>query len=243
MDDPIAVSRQRMVDDVHAWTMPGGGRYIGPSKLKRLFRWFVFHDLNCYFSILTHLSLEPGYTLDYVHQPARVPQIYARRKGERRCRDWSQVRERAQRRTSMPEMAFRSGNFAYLSHITTDDSEDGFFQLIVLGIMGAQFLCYDHAAYNDWKIVCTHAALDASLVYLAELSTEGDAAWIHREANAFDLAPHVQMGDDAVTVRVALFSAWSGLHRCSYTVRRAFPHHISPAGRQQLVEYNCGICF
>jgi len=127
-----------------------------------------------------------------------------------------------------------------LSHVKTDDSEDGFFQLILLGIMGAQFSCYDHAAYNDSKIVCTHAALDTCV---PKWGARADVDRVLSEAKDFALAPRVQMGHDRVVVNVALFSKWGGLRRNWYAVRRAFPHQILSIGRQDLVHYHCGVQF
>jgi hypothetical protein len=127
-----------------------------------------------------------------------------------------------------------------LSHVRTDDSEDGFFQLIVLGIMGAQFYCYDHAAFNDSMIVCTHAALDA---WVPRLPASAEADRVRREAKAFELAPRVHMGDDEVVVSIALFTKWGGLRRCSYTVRRAFPHQILSSTERTLVEYDRDLWF
>jgi hypothetical protein len=181
------------------------------------------------------------------HEPRRradpVTQVYTR--SELRdllggCRDVSQILERMPDYRPTLSLASHSGDSAYLSHIKSDDSEDGFFQLVLLGIMGAQFYCYDHAAYNDSRIVCTHAALDACV---PRWGARADVDKVYREAKAFDLVPHVQMGDEEVMVSVALFTKWGGLSRNTYRVRRAFPHEFLDVQKQRLVRYDCGVMF
>ncbi|MBM3158037.1 MAG: hypothetical protein FJ004_12260, partial [Chloroflexi bacterium] len=77
--DSVAAARQAMVDAMSA--LPSG--YDTPEfgydvpESDRLEGWF---DVNQYFSVLNHLSLQPGYTLDYVYSnfgSGAHPDLYA----------------------------------------------------------------------------------------------------------------------------------------------------------------------
>jgi hypothetical protein len=238
MDDPIAVSRQRTVDDVASLAALAGCG--GEMKKKRVRRGQGF-DVNRYFSVLPHLSMEPGYVLDYAYSDR--PHIYARRVDAERCLVPEKVWDLGGKRTEAEHwLAYSHGAFGYHHHIYVDDTEEGFFQLVLLVIMGGQFYLVWHGAYNDSTIVCTHGALD-SLLSDDEGSLSARFARVSREARAFNLAPCVKIGEDEVVVRVVLFTGWGGLQRWSYVIRRAFPHRILSRKVQTLVEYDCGVWF
>ena len=236
MDDPIAVSRQRTVDDVASLAARAGAG--GFAKVERVRRGQGF-EVNRYFEVLPHLYMERDYVLDFAYYPNLVPHIYARKTDEPRCPRPEQVRGRGRERTEAEHwLAFSHGAFGYHHHIHVDDTEEGFFQLVLLVIMGAQFYLWWHANYNDWAVVCTHAALEA-LVSAGSLSPH----WICERARDFDLAPSVKMSEDEVVVSVALFTAWAGLHRRWFSIRREFPHQILDSRIRTLVEYDCGLVF
>lgn len=192
-------------------------------------------DVTQYFTVLQRLSMEPGYVLDYVYHMNGMggfPILYARKANEPSYRTESEYTEASERGAAGP----------YLDHVQVDGTPEGFFQLVVLRIMGGQFYLYWHAAYNDARIICTPDALEALLSQPTMFDKELPAN-VQRAARKLDVAPVVEMGADAVTVRVVIFTNWGGFIRRSYTISRAFPHQILAEEEETLVEYDCGVMF
>lgn len=192
-------------------------------------------DVAQYFTVLQHLSMEPGYVLDYVYHMDGMggfPILYARKADEPAYRTEAEYTEASE----------RGAAGSYLDHIQVDGTPEGFFQLVVLRIMGGQFYLYWHAGYNDAQIICTRDALEALLSQPTMFGEELPGN-VQRAARKLDVAPVVEMGADTVTVRVVIFTNWGGFIRCSYTISRAFPHRILAEEEETLVEYNCGVMF
>mgnify|MGYP001818240246 CR=1 FL=1 len=169
--------------------------------------------------------------MDYAFHPNVVPHIYARKWGEPRCLDLSQTRDRKGERSLTEHLlAGAHGAFDYHYHIQVDDTEDGFFQLVLLVVMGGQFYLFWHALYNDTTIVCTQAALEA---LFAEWNDRlfSIPSRVLEQARGFDLAPAVEMGADRVLVRVVQFTKWGGLGAQDLPTAASVPPRIPrPAG-------------
>lgn len=117
---------------------------------------------------------------------------------------------------------------------------EGFLQFVVLRMMGGQFYLW-HAGYNGAQVIRTREALAALLSQpMFDQELPGDA---QRAARKLDVTPVIEMGEDAVIVRVVTFSNWGGFIRRSYTIRREFPHRILAEEKETLVEYDCGVMF
>jgi len=240
MEEATAVSRQNMVDALRALVADVGPP--GRAYETRVRRGQGF-DVNQYFLVLTHLSMEPGYVLDYAYHSNLVPHIYARKSHEPQYPSLDVIRQDKGKRSDTERLlAYDHGAFDCHYHIRVDDTEDAFFQLVLLVIMGAQFALFWHALYNDMAIVCTHAGLEAELAKGNGLGNP-IPPYVLEQASRLDLAPTVEMGGDEVLVRVAQFSKWGGLFRKTYRVQRVFPHKFLDMRGQSLVEYDCGTRF
>jgi hypothetical protein len=170
----------------------------------------------------------------------------------------------------MGEGAFASSRYEYLDHIQVDDTAEGFFEFIVLYIMGDQFYLYWHANYNDTRIVCDRAGLEVVIAATEEFGTPLSSE-VQREARALDLEPRVQFEEGTlagerlhavvaqeqrldleprveseegtVHVRVVTFTKWGGFFEETYTISRDFPHTILHHEADMLVAYDCGVSF
>lgn len=187
-------------------------------------------DVNEYFTVLDRLSMEPGYVLDYVYcfnGRDGHPRLYARPEDQPRlltCSDYD-----------------GSMNYLdYLGHVQTDDTEEGFFQFIVLKVKGGQFYLYWHAYYNDDSIICDRDQIEL-IISLDGGFREPFSRKQKRKARAIDPAPVVELGDETVTVRIVTFSDWGGFLQETYEVSRSFPHTIHSSDYEVLVEYDCGV--
>lgn len=238
--DAIAASRQQVVDAMRA--LVGDMRFATAADVEKVVRGEGF-DPNVYLIALDHLSLELGYRLDYAYRANAVPLIYARKVGMTRLLGWREVIDRPYDITRAERgLAFEYGDCGYTRHIHVADDEDGFFQLVVLLVLGGQFHLFWHACYHDETIVCHLEALKAVLREPDDLG-HPLPAFLADQARHIDLAPVVKMGSNSVLVRVAEFTQWGGLRRQSYTIERQFPHRILDISTQELVPFDCGIMF
>lgn len=194
-------------------------------------------DVNAYFSILDHLSMEPGYTLDYVYFYDFMggrPFIYARPVEQAPYLTYSEYTVAGHT---------RDDQFGYMDHIQVDGTEEGFFQFVLLHVMGGQFYLHWHSGYDDWRIVCNRDELEDIITMLDEhfqpLTGEEKKA-----ARGLELAPVIEFVDeDTVSVQVIVFGKWKGLMRGSYRISQDFPHTLLDVSYEDIVPYNCGIMF
>jgi hypothetical protein len=199
-------------------------------------------DVNQYFTVLDRLFMEPGYVLDYVYYYGGIggePVLYARKADQPAYRNYTEFSRESHTDSPLDEDA-------YLDHIQTDGTPEGFFQLAVLRIMGGQFYLFWHANYDDYQIICDRSKVSPSLAGFGKGS--GDSAdpsfeEALMEARQLDFAPVVEMNEDAVRVQVVGFTNWGGFIRKAFTLRREFPHEILKEDSKVLAPYNCGIMF
>jgi hypothetical protein len=203
-------------------------------------------DVNAYFFVLSHLSVEPGYILDYVYGGDR-PFIYALEEDEPR------YLTRAEYSDAFGEDAWYAEHPIYLDHIQVDGTEEGFFEFVVLSLMEGQFYLQGHAFYNDDTVVCDPTGVEAVLKAAEHvLPSETDSwfadAWavfadVWVKALELDLKPRVELSGDAAVVKVVVFSKWGGFREETYTISQDFPHTILDHETKTLVPYDCGILF
>jgi hypothetical protein len=190
-------------------------------------------DPNLYFTVLTHLSMSPGYVLDYVYDYNGMggrPVLYARPEGE------------ALYATYEDFAASALEDDAYLKAVVVDGTPESYFELVALSIMGAQFYLDWHANYNDTRIVCDTAALENLLDTIGTVGNEMRAADQVR-ARRIDLEPVIVVGEATVQVQIVTFTKWGGFFRETYSLERPYPYTIMDVQVEELVAYDCGIMF
>lgn len=193
-------------------------------------------DVNEYFAVLDHLSMEPGYVLDYVYiydGMGGYPVLFARPEDHPAPATYAEY-----------AAALEAGDVDadYPSRIQADGTEEGFFQFVVLNEIGGQFYLFWHANYFDTVIVCDPETIE-DIVSRPDDYGNPFTRKQKREARAIDPAPVVEMGDDSVMVQVITFSDWGGFGRGTYKISKSFPHTILDSDFEVLVEYDCGIMF
>ena len=196
-------------------------------------------DVNTYFTVLERLSLEEGEVLDYVYYfdgMGGAPYLYVRPEtqppfatyqdylaaigGDRNC-TWC----------------------GYLDHIHTDDTPEGYFQFVLLRILGDQFYLDWHANYHDATPVCDKAAIEAVLQDLDGEIFRKMPAGDRVRARRLDVAPTVTLEETQAIVSLVIFTKWGGFIRETFTLSRDFPHQILNFEKETLLEYQCGLMF
>jgi len=234
----VVTTRQNTVDAMRllpeGHTNPSSNVTNMPKDSPKLDGWF---DVNEYFSVLNHLSMQPGYVLDYVYNNSGSggqPYLYARRVDSI---PFSTVNELYN--TYIDKTIGHT--YDYMAYIKTDDTEESFFQYVTLRIMGGQFYLWWHANYNDDTIICDATGLEAILSVIfwgKDITSE-----VKSKARKLNLAPVVELKDDLVIVRVITFTKWGGFIEETYIINRLFPHVIKDLKTQILVPWECGVMF
>jgi hypothetical protein len=231
---PTASHWQTTVDDMASLT-----KGIGmPTHLERenATKTADDFDVETYFSVLKHLSLDPGFVLDYVYYfdgMGGYPVLYVRPEAQPPYKTFAEYARGTGRDASTR---------SYLEGVHVDDTPEGFFELATLDTMGNQFYLFWHAEYNDWRIVCTPDAARRVFETSRQFGVPIDSK-TQAKALQLDFEPQVTIGDATVSVQMVAFSKWSGFDQVTYTIRRDFPHTILNVARKELVPFNCGVMF
>jgi hypothetical protein len=190
-------------------------------------------DVNAYFTVLDHLAVEDGYFLDYVYQYDFMgghPVLYTLPDDQPPFETYADY---------MASLApSERTQVSYLDRIVTDDTPEGYVQMVVLDVMGAQFYLHWHAGYNDFQVICDDHML-ASL--LAADNGFGDS--IQQSARLLDVTPTVTLDEDVTHVEFTGFTKWGGFYRATLTVSRSYPREIYEGSAENVVEYDCGVMF
>jgi hypothetical protein len=192
-------------------------------------------DPNSYFEVFEKLSMQPGYTLDFVYLNDGLgakPVVYAHPvdeeplSGYRDYLSWKNIKHPG-------SFAMIEGSDDYLEHVIIEDTPEGYFQFVALSIVEDQFCLYWHALYNDTRIITsTSRAQSAFNRYVRD--TEGITnRWYLRNVKnvkegipGLDYTPTVEMRANRAIVRMIVFSEWGGFSELRVVISREFPHEI-----------------
>jgi hypothetical protein len=218
---------------------------VGNSSDQSYLRPVDAFDVNNYFTVLNHLTMQPGYVLDYIYHDYSLgaqPYIYARKTSDPPFNTLTELTNTL-KEGNLPFYDQNKLLYTYLEHVRVDDTPEGFFQFISLRITGAQFYLFWHAGLSDHKIICDLEALDKTLLSLRGLYGQSDEKLfdVQKQSRNLDLGPQIEIQDNSVIVKVVIFSKWGGLIREEYTITRQFPHKVIDSKTVTLIPYNCGI--
>jgi hypothetical protein len=191
-------------------------------------------DVMQYFSVLDHLSMQPGYVLDYVFHydgMGGYPFLYVRPSSQPLY-------------PTEADLAAGGDRTSYLDYIQTDDTPGSYFQFVILATMGNHFYLFWHANYFDSQIVCDKAdvtdivaSLNGDFGYRISLASRLRAALL------MDFGPFVNVGEQTVEVQLLTFTQWGGFYQELYILNRSMPHSIQDVQEKNLVPYDCGVMF
>lgn len=192
-------------------------------------------DVNQYFDVLTHISMQDGYALDYVYQNDSLggyPLLYPRSVDQEPYASTADIPEDIE----WPD---------FRENVEVEDTEQGYFEYVVLDVMANQFYLFWHANYNDRQIVCNRQQVN-DIVEQVSSSDFGNAMDLPAQTKARtmrNVEPVVRLTGDVAIVEVITFTRWGGFYRETYTISREVPHTIIDLKQENLVPYDCGIAF
>jgi hypothetical protein len=200
-------------------------------------------DPNTLIDALDHISMQEGYVLDFVYRDDGMganPILYARPENEAPFENF----EAFTRAAGDCSKGGKTSPCSYMDFIISDGTEQGYFQWVLMRMMGDQFYLYWHANYHDAEIIASQESLET---LTEQLSSEDFGMPIDvitkQKLLRVDPAPVVTIKNDIVTVRVVWFTKWGGLHESIYTLNKEAPHEVLDIEIEELVPYDCGIMF
>jgi len=137
----------------------------------------------------------------------------------------------------------------YLNYIINDDTAIGYFQYLLLYLMGDQFYLYWHGLYNDELIICNDKALEKVVKNVLDFGVVNGKSLIEfpdevvHHAKLIDFRPRIKFKRNSVEIRVVTFSKWKGFVEKVYSINRSQPNVITNIESNMLVEFKCGIKF
>jgi len=192
---------------------------------------------------LEHLSLRVGYTLDFVYLNDGLgakPILYARKATDMPFENYQAFAEATNHCTGddQPEEC------CYLNFIEADGDEAGYFQWILMRMMGDQFYLYWHAGYKDSEIIASRTRIQTLIDQIGSYDFgESLSRSQKRQALKINPAPEVVIDGDRVHVRVVWFTKWGGFYESVYTLTASAPHEVIDVKTEQLLEYDCKVQF
>ena len=203
-------------------------------------------DVNRYFTVLDKLQLEPGLVLDWVyanHGIGGYPVLYARAGDAAPFADYAAYAgfpANAREPPSVTAEGRERLRYGYLEQIRAEDSPAGFFQLVVLRLLGDRFGLFWHEFYNEIALVCSQPGWQAILQreqQRGEPYTPPPADFI-AAAEKIDFTPAITMSDTQVDVEVTTYCPFRGLERCHIEISRPFPHRILQQSATNLLQHS-----
>jgi hypothetical protein len=209
-------------------------------------------DVNSYFTVLDHLKMREGHTLDWVYTAGELqgaqfvldespmgaqPVLYARRLGQARLRTYEEYNE------AVADPPQWDGIYpSYLDYVDADGTDESFLQLAILSLLGERFFILWHAAYGDIAVVCDHSTLDRTVD--GQLGPEGSLPpWARFTLRWLRLTPVVKQGTETTIVRVVTFSRFEGFVRRSFFINKGGEPRIAGVKYQLLLPYDVGIVY
>jgi hypothetical protein len=210
-------------------------------------------NMNDYFTVLTHLSMKDGYVLDYVYMYdwsfGGRPIIYVRKESQEPYKNFEEYYKYMESITPVKDdfdfvTLVMSGNSGALENkVVIDGTKQGFFEYIVLQMLGGQFYLAWHAGYDDARIICDPYKINDVVKEIQDWDVQPIPPDILRKAWALDYEPKIVFSESTVDITLYYFTKWGGFIKITFTVNLDYPHKIINAQNDQILEYECGMMF
>jgi hypothetical protein len=207
-------------------------------------------DVSQYLEVLDHLTMKPGYTLDFVYfsdELGSKPLVYAREISQPSFSTYEEYLEYI----NDPDIYERSYStlkhaYDFIEYIDVDQTPESYLQFIILTVMKDQFYQSWHALYNDYIFLCDSSDLEkvsSAIINFGSESTLENYPNLMSDAKQLELNPIVRIDDETATIRFVLFTKWGGFIEVYYVIDKENSEVVLDGGDTQLLEYDCGVAF
>jgi hypothetical protein len=204
-------------------------------------------DPNEYFTVLDHLHMRSGETLDYLYHYSDMggyPMVYNRAINRTPFRSINELYDSLS--TTEEDETYNEALYPptlYMHAVEVDKSPESYFQYISLATLGEQFYLYWHANYNDNTILCEKSDLNLISQDLANFLSLSLPEETLQKAAQIDFTPTVTINANDVVVRWVEFTKWGGFLEKKVTLSKDNPIKILAGEVTTLVEYDCEVAF
>jgi hypothetical protein len=204
-------------------------------------------DVNRYFDVLTHISMDSGYVLDYVYITDTIrggPILYVRPANKIPFYTYEDYRlatkdtPRQGQDNSLIFLVQGTDDTASGNKIQIDGTRQGYFEYAVLQTLSNQFYLLGSANYNDKKIICEQAELEGIWAEVEAAGLGPVAASVKETAGGLDFSPGVTFHPDIVQVTFVIFSKHTGFTRYSYYISKQYPYFVTTIKEDLLMNNN-----
>jgi hypothetical protein len=202
-------------------------------------------DINKYFDILPNLKMQKGFKLDFIYKSDH-PIIYAKNINESK---FVTVKSYVNNFDGNYNEILANINNIYLNYIINDDTDKGYFQYILLYLMGDQFYLHNHGLYKDETIICNEKALEKVIENVKSFCLVDGIPIIEipdktiSQAKLIDFEPRIKFKSEVVEIRVVTFTKFKGFIEKIYAINRSRPNAIRKISSNVLVEFQSSIKF
>jgi len=200
-------------------------------------------DPNQLLEPLTHLHMRPGYVLDFVYDFDEIggyPIIYAHKTNVARFESFEEFKANPGdcNILNIPVSCH------YIDMVETDGSQEGYFELILLQILGEQFYLNGDAIYNHLEIIASQEGLEKVIIMNAneEYGNKLTEEQINA-ARAIDFTPVVSISNGSATVRFVYFTYWGGFYDVTAKILLTSPYDFEIIEENNVVPFDCGVYF
>jgi len=204
-------------------------------------------DPNEYFTVMDHLHMRTGETLDYLYYYSDMggyPMVYNRSINSTPFRSETELYDSLS--ATEEDEPYNEALYPptiYMHAVEVDQSPESYFQYIALATLGEQFYLYWHANYNDNTILCQQSDLNLISQDLADFLDLSLPEETLQKAAQIDFTPTVTINANDVVVRWVEFTKWGGFLEKKVTLSKDNPIKILAGEVTTLVEYDCGVAF
>ena len=204
-------------------------------------------DANRYFTVLRALRPDKAQVLDWVYCNNGLggfPVLYMRKAQSKPFSDYEKFAEQTKKfpsETALPEfVANEDIRFGYIEKIHVEDSPEGFFQFVVLMLLGDRFYLFWHELVNKTFLVCSKIGWQALLEREKKRGKPYDPppSRFITAAEKLDFSPRIRIGTEQVEVSVTTYSPFGGLDCHCFTISRRYPHRILKQSRTDILEHH-----
>jgi hypothetical protein len=210
------------------------------------YRLWADYNPNKYFNFLSHISMEKGYTLDYVYYLDDIggkPVNYARRIDQPQYKTY--IEYIGSLGVEVPdERSYMQLIHAldYLKEVIIDKTPESYLDFVTLALQGGQYYLYWHGLYSDIQILCDLSDTPGIISRISGITENLTQEFID-SITLIDYSPLLVIDESSVTIRFVTFSQWGGFFENIYTMEKGNPNHILDMKFYPILKYDSGISF
>jgi hypothetical protein len=199
-------------------------------------------DVNRLFTVLTHLSMQEGYVLDYVYLSdgtAGGPILYIRAADTAPFKSYAEYQEATQQNpktkndNSLIWFVKDTESSSFGNKISVDGTKEGYFEYAMLQLVGNKFYLHGFTTGTDKRFVCDPSEVDNIITNLEKTGALDNN--FKKDARKLDLKPDVAISESEVTVSAVTFSPLEGFVRDTVNISRNYPNYIIGINSDELL--------